>query len=164
MWRCPKCGRRFANANQWHSCAVQTLDYHFAGKAPRLRRLYRRLLTLARRLGPVTVVPQKGKIALYGRVTFAGVRVERGALRVGLMLSRRLTQPEQRQTAAHCVSITSYLPNRHGHSFRIHAARDFDAGFLELLAEAYALGRQAGRRPRTDRGATRRRRESTPQV
>lgn len=142
LWRCPRCGRRFANANQWHSCAVQTLDTHFAKRDPRLKALYRRLLALARRLGPVTVVSQKSKIALYARVTFAGVRVERDGLRVGLMLARRISHSERAALRAQCVQITAYLPGRHGHSFRIHEPGQLDAGFKRLLAEAYAIGRQ----------------------
>src|SRR5262245_10334335 len=35
-WICPTCDRRFAKANQWHSCKPQDVDVHFDGKDPKL--------------------------------------------------------------------------------------------------------------------------------
>lgn len=40
LWRCPKCGRRFANRNQTHTCsALHDLDHHFDGHVVLARRL-----------------------------------------------------------------------------------------------------------------------------
>jgi transposase-like protein len=32
LWRCPVCGRRFANRNQSHACGRHDLGHHCAGK------------------------------------------------------------------------------------------------------------------------------------
>ena len=41
LWRCPKCGRAFANRNQTHTCRpLHDLAHHFAGREPIVRELY----------------------------------------------------------------------------------------------------------------------------
>ena len=40
LWKCPKCGRRFANRNQWHSCGSYTVAQHTAGRDPHVIALY----------------------------------------------------------------------------------------------------------------------------
>ena len=47
MWTCPRCGRSFANRNQWHACGPLDLERHLAGKDPEVVAIFRRLLALA---------------------------------------------------------------------------------------------------------------------
>jgi hypothetical protein len=63
MWTCPRCGRSFANRNQAHACGPLDLDRHLTGKDPEVVAIFRRLVELAERNGPVTVLPQKTRIA-----------------------------------------------------------------------------------------------------
>ena len=143
-WKCPKCGRRFANANQWHSCAVQPLEVHFRARDPHLKSLFQRFLALARRAGPVVVVPQKSKIALYASVTFAGVVVKKDHLRVGVMLSRRLSGPE----AARIDAVHRYGPRTIGHLWKVRNRADLDGPVVDWIQEAYqraASGEASGR-------------------
>src|SRR5215204_4614480 len=64
LWTCPRCGHQFVTRNLWHACTHYPLDHHFADKDPRIRRLFNRFLRLVRANGPVTVIPQKTRIAL----------------------------------------------------------------------------------------------------
>jgi len=48
MWACPKCGVKFVNRNQWHSCGRATLDDWLGGLGSSGMALYRRFVA-----GPV---------------------------------------------------------------------------------------------------------------
>jgi len=83
MWDCPRCGRAFANRNQSHSCApLGDLDRHFAHASPEVRAALDRVLAAASRLGPVTVLPEKTRIAFeihrMGEKTMSQVAAELG--------------------------------------------------------------------------------------
>ncbi len=72
MWACPRCGRAFANRNQAHACApLGDLDRHFARASPAVRAAFDRVLAVVSGLGPVTVLPEKTRIALQVRMSFA---------------------------------------------------------------------------------------------
>jgi transposase-like protein len=68
MWTCPRCGRSFANRNQSHACAPLDLARHLDGRDPEVVAIYRRLVELAERNGPVTVLAEKTRIALQVRL------------------------------------------------------------------------------------------------
>ena len=63
MWRCPDCRRQFANRNQSHACGRHTLAHHFAGKPKSVRLIFDKLLALAKKNGPLIVLPEKTRIA-----------------------------------------------------------------------------------------------------
>jgi hypothetical protein len=70
MWACPRCARTFANRNQTHTCApLGDLDTHFAGVSPAVRATFDRVLAVVSELGPVTVLPEKTRIALHVRTS-----------------------------------------------------------------------------------------------
>lgn len=35
LWECPACGKRFVNANTYHSCGRHTVEAFLAGKGER---------------------------------------------------------------------------------------------------------------------------------
>jgi hypothetical protein len=59
LWKCPKCGRLFANPNQSHFNSRYTLGEHLAGESPHAIALFREFAKLLKRCGPVRVVPEK---------------------------------------------------------------------------------------------------------
>jgi predicted RNA-binding Zn-ribbon protein involved in translation (DUF1610 family) len=65
MWKCPACGRLFANRSQAHACGQWTVADHFRGKPKHLRKLFDRFLTMIRRHGPVRLHPAKTRIDLF---------------------------------------------------------------------------------------------------
>lgn len=53
LWRCPKCGRRFANRDQTHTCAaLHDLDHHVAGREPIVREMFDLVVAAVRAIGP----------------------------------------------------------------------------------------------------------------
>ena len=136
LWRCPKCGRSFANQHQSHACAPPyRLADHFAGRDPEVVRVYRALLTLARRNGPVRVLPEKTRIAFQVRMSFAAFHLKRHWLDGHVVLARRLESPRFKR-------IYEASPRNHVHEFRFSSVAEVDAEVEGWLAEAYAVGRQ----------------------
>jgi hypothetical protein len=134
LWTCPGCGRAFANRNQTHTCApLRSLDEHFAGKPPELRAIFDRFLALAERNGPVTVLPEKTRIALQARMSFAAVQPRRRWVDGHVVLPRRLDDPR-------FTRIETYSPRNHLHAFRLTRADEVDEQVAGWLAEAYAAG------------------------
>jgi DNA-directed RNA polymerase subunit RPC12/RpoP len=93
LWICPKCGRRFANRNQSHSCGHCTIKQHLKGKSPHVTALYKRFLELVRQCGSVILAPTKTRIGFQVRMIFAAVSLKQGGLACHVVLSRRLENP-----------------------------------------------------------------------
>jgi hypothetical protein len=136
LWRCPRCGRTFANTRQSHACAaLGDLERHFAGTDPGVRQTFDRILAAVRRLGPVSVLPEQTRIALHARMSFAAFTPRTHWLTGHLVLARRVDSPRFRR-------IESYSPRNVLHAFRLTSPDEVDGEFLGWLAEAYAVGQQ----------------------
>jgi hypothetical protein len=134
LWTCGQCGRAFANRNQSHACARWTLDPHFAGKPASVHAIYESFLAMLERCGPVTVLPEKTRIAFQVRMSFAQLTVRRHWVLGHLVLARRVEDPL-------FTKVESSSPRNHAHHFRLDAAEQAEA--LEPYArEAYAVGCQ----------------------
>lgn len=130
LWRCPKCGWRFANRKQWHSCVRVPLAAHFKGKNPMVRKTFDALVAAVRQNGPVTIVGSKTRIAFMVRMRFAAVTPKKEVLRGHLMLMRRVREPR-------FFRVRGSL-----HEFRLVHPKEIDRRFRQLLAEAYKVGQQ----------------------
>ena len=135
LWACPRCGRRFAARNQAHACGVRTMEAHFAGKPPEIRRICDRIVALAERNGPVVVVPERTRIALQARMSFAALQPRRAWVDGHVVLARRRDEPRFRR-------VQSLSPRNHVHAFRIARVDEVDEQVAGWLAEAYELGMQ----------------------
>jgi hypothetical protein len=136
LWQCPRCGRPFANRNQTHTCApLGDLDRHFAASAPHVRATFDRVLEVVSALGPVTVLPEKTRIAMHVRMSFAAFAPRRRWLNGHLVLARRADSPR-------FLRIETYSPRNVLHAFRLDAPSDIDSEFAGWLAEASRVGRQ----------------------
>ena len=135
MWRCPVCGRQFANRNQSHACGRSTLASHFAGKPAAVRAIFDKLLLVARRNGPVTVLPEKTRIAFQVRMSFAAFVIRQNWVDGHVVLARRLENPRFRR-------IETFSPRNHLHAFRFESLDDVDDEAAAWLAEAYRVGEQ----------------------
>ncbi|HEV8562795.1 MAG TPA: hypothetical protein VGR06_41300, partial [Actinophytocola sp.] len=95
LWTCPTCTRTFANPNQTHTCApLRTLDSHFTGRDPAVRAVFNRILAVLEPLGPLTVLPEKTRIALHVRMSFAAFTPRHHRLDGHLVLARRADSPK----------------------------------------------------------------------
>ena len=135
LWRCPECGRRFANRNQSHACGRYTLASHFEGKPPAVRAIFDKLRHVARKNGPITVLPEKTRIAFQVRMGFAAFVVRRNWVDGHVVLARRVENRRFRR-------IETFSPRNHLHAFRFESADDVDAEVSAWLAEAYHVGQQ----------------------
>lgn len=140
LWRCPKCGRKFANRNQSHACGRHGLASHFVGKPPEIRALFNRVVGMIRAIGPVRILPEKTRIAFQVRMSFAQLTPRRKWLDGHVVLARRYEHPRFR-------TVQTFSPRNHLHTFRISTAADLDAEFAAWMREAYAVGEQRHLRP-----------------
>ncbi len=135
LWRCTKCGRRFANKNQTHFCSDVQLESHFEGKPPETRRLYEAFLGAVRSHGPVVVLPEKTRIAFQVRMSFAALMPRRGYLRGHLVLAQR------RESPCFC-KIETISTRNHVHAFELRDAVQLQGDLGEYVGEAYRVGCQ----------------------
>jgi hypothetical protein len=136
VWTCPVCGRTFANRNQPHACGgLIPLDQHFVGRQPWVRDTFDRLLAVAREIGPVTVLPERTRIALHVRMSFAALFPRRRWLDGHVVLARRLDSPRFRR-------IDTYSPRNVVHLFRLCRPQEVDDEVRSWLGEAYEVGQQ----------------------
>jgi hypothetical protein len=114
---------------------VGELERHFEGKDPAVRATFDRVLDIVTRLGPVTVLPEKTRIALHVRMSFAALMPRRRWLDGHVLLARRLDSPRLRR-------IETYSPQNVLHAFRLSTPEEVDGEVAGWLAEAYAVGEQ----------------------
>lgn len=146
MWTCPACGRSFANRNQSHACGASTLQEHFAGRDPHVVETFDRLVDVASGIGPITVVPEKTRIAFQVRMSFAAFTLRRHWVDGHVVLARRLDSPRFRR-------IDFISPRNQVHVFRLHSPTEVDGEVARWLAEAYAVGEQRHLTPSRPRRA-----------
>ena len=136
MWTCPDCGREFANRHQTHTCApLGSLDDHLVGKPPEIAEIVSCVIAVAQECGEVTVLPEKTRIALAARMSFAALMPRRRWVDGHVVLARRLEDPR-------FTRIETYSPRNHLHAFRLASVDEVDERFREWMREAYEAGRK----------------------
>ena len=134
LWVCPDCGRGFANRNQSHACGRHSLESHFEGKPPRVRAIYDAFTAMIESFGPVTVLPEKTRIAFQVRMSFAQLTVRRHWVLGHFVLARRAED-------SLFTKIETISPRNHVHHFRLDDPREVE-GLRDYAAETHAVGRQ----------------------
>ncbi len=77
LWKCPRCGRSFANRNQWHSCVRISVESHLEVATPSAVALFRAFERCVRACDPLRLAPVKTRIGFQVRMTFAAVTLRR---------------------------------------------------------------------------------------
>lgn len=140
LWVCPRCWRTFANPNQSHTCApLGDLDSHFAGCDPAVRATFDAILAVVRGCGPVSVLPEKTRIALHVRMSFAAFQPRRHTLNGHLVLDRRIDNPR-------FTRVEVYSPRNVLHALQLTGPEQIDEELAGWLRLAYAVGEQRHRR------------------
>lgn len=134
LWPCPACGRAFANARQPHACGRHDLESHFEGKPPLVRTLYEAFLAMLEEAGPVTVLPEKTRIAFQARMSFAQLTVRRHWVLGHFVLARRVEDPR-------FAKVETISPRNHIHHFRLESTKEVHR-LRDFAREAHAVGRQ----------------------
>ena len=78
---------------------------------PAVRAIFDKVLRVARRNGPITVLPEKTRIAFQVRMSFAAFVIRRDWVDGHVVLARRLENPRFRR-------IETFSPRNHLHAFR----------------------------------------------
>ena len=134
MWTCPKCGNRFVNKNQYHSCKRHKLSDPFEGKPDKIRALFDRFREIVEAQGPVTMIPYSDAVGFMVRVRFCNATPKTRWLDIGLWLPRRVESPRFRR-------VETIYPNAHVHVLRITEADQFDEEMGSWVREAYDVGK-----------------------
>ena len=136
LWVCPKCDRSFASRNATHTCSpLKDLDDHFLGKSEKVREIFDAIVGEVTKFGPVTILPEKTRIALQVRMSFAAFTPRRQWLNGHLILARRIDSPR-------FTRIEPFSPRNVLHAFRLRSPEEVDAELFGWLAEAYQVGLQ----------------------
>jgi len=111
---------------------MNTIDQHFAGKEPQVRKIYDALLRASRVLGPFEEDPKKTSIHLARKSAFAGVATRKDNIILTLKAAGDIKDPRviNRQQAS---------ANRWHLDIRLREAKDVDAQLERWLKEAYEL-------------------------
>ena len=104
------------------------------------RTIFNQLLAVAKRNGPIAVLPEKTRIALQVRMSFAAFTIRRNWVDGHVVLARRLEHPRFRR-------IDTISPRNHVHVFRFTAAAEIDDEVAAWFAEAYRVGEQRHLKP-----------------
>ncbi|MBV9929517.1 MAG: hypothetical protein JO013_01070 [Alphaproteobacteria bacterium] len=134
LWTCPACGRSFANRRQSHACGRHALAPHFEGRSEDVRRIFDAFLAMLESFGPVTVLPEKSRIAFQVRMSFAQLTPRRHWVNGHFVLARRAEDPP-------FTRVETISPRNHVHHFRLGLAEAVE-GLHGYAREAYAVGRQ----------------------
>ena len=100
-----------------------------------MRETFDRVLTAVRRLGPVDVLPEKTRIALHVRMSFAAFSPRKRWLDGHVVLARRVESPRFKR-----IYVVS--PRNVVHEFRLASPAEVDTEVEAWLQEAYGVGEQ----------------------
>ena len=105
---------------------------HFAKSEPEVHETYRRVLEVARSIGPVVEEPKKTSIHLVALTAFAGVATRRSSLILTLKSAKDIRSPriEKREHVS---------ANRWHVEIRLTKPSDVDRQLTTWLSSAYAL-------------------------
>lgn len=112
---------------------------HFAKSDPEVHQTYRRVLEVARAIGPVVEESKKTSIHLVARTAFAGVATRRSALILTLKSAKDIRSPrieKREQVSAHRWHV----------EIRLAKPSDVDRQLASWLSAAYQLASGVRRR------------------
>lgn len=100
-----------------------------------VRAIFNKLLAAAKQNGPLTVLPEKTRIAFQVRMSFAAFVIRRTWVDGHVVLARRLEHSRFRR-------IETFSPRNHLHAFRFESVEEIDDEVAAWFAEAYRVGEQ----------------------
>ena len=132
VWRCTKCGRKFAKTNQAHSCAVFPLAKHFRNK-PLAQALFLHLKgRIKNTIGPVKIESLPCCIHFVSSYTFGAVWAMKNGIRMDFRLARSIKSKRFWKTV-------HMSPHRHLYYVEVRDKKEIDSELLGWLKESYHL-------------------------
>jgi hypothetical protein len=105
------------------------------GRDPEVVATFRALVAAARRNGPVTVLPEKTRIAFQVRMSFAAFTLKKHSLHGHVVLARRRESPRFEK-------VWGPSARNQVHEFTLRGPAEVDDEVADWLREAYAVGEQ----------------------
>jgi hypothetical protein len=131
-WKCPKCGREFAQKSAYHGCGNYTVEGYLKGKNPAGVALFDLLAAEVKKFPDVELSPAKSQITFRVRANFLMVAVSGRGIHGYIFLPRAVPKPYFKKIAA-------ASSRRHAHQFRIDDAATLQNDFVKLLPDAIVL-------------------------
>ncbi len=111
-----------------------SVNDHFVSKDPSVKKLYDRLISVLRKLGPIREEAKKTSIHLVNVSALAGVEVRKDYLLLNLKSDHKIKSPRIEKSE-------QISARRFHHKVKISSLGDFDNELQEWLGEAYELSR-----------------------
>lgn len=125
-WNCPKCGRQFKYATNYHSCVKVNADSHFINKKSNVRTVYGKILKETKKIGTVNISPVQTSIMLKNVRTFLGMHLYRESMDVSFFLPE-----EKNEFPVH--KTFKYGKNKKGHTVRIENPKEVDRQLISWM-------------------------------
>lgn len=131
-WKCPRCGRMFRCADQYHSCQVMAPELHFENRPEILYITFLQLVKAVQSFGEVSIEATPSAITFRAGAGFLTIRVKKDRLDTELYLAR-IVESE---------IITGHFrvsANRILHRLTLCSPDDISGELIPLLRESYLL-------------------------
>ena len=122
-------------AENVHSTSERCGHRRHENRVTAIRMLFEAVRRAIRECGPVTVLPEKTRIAFQVRMSFAQLTPRRHWIVGHLVFARRVPHSRFRR-------IDTISRRNHVHHFRLTLPEEIDSEFRSWLREAYSVGAQ----------------------
>ena len=131
-WKCPYCGKSYANENQLHSCEIHTVEERLNGKDVKVIELYNLLVNFLSKLGDVKINVNGTSIHFSNAGHFSAVQIKQNKLRFNFVTDEEIFSER-------FVKFNKFSKNRIDYVIEIFNEKDLDDELLEWLRHAYKL-------------------------
>ena len=129
-WSCPRCGRRFARADQFHSHETVDVDAHFVGRPELLRKSFDKLVGWLP--SDVQIQALQTVVVLGAPSTFSFITVQAKRLLVGIFLD---CEPQ----SSRFVRVDVISQRKVAAAVEVRIPSDVDDELRDWLRQAYEL-------------------------
>jgi hypothetical protein len=135
MWTCPKCGHKFYNTNQSHSCGNYSVDSFLSGKTKKAIDLFNCFISEYKKIGDFELHPVKTRVALLTKMRFCSInKIGKDFIDVHFVL----TEPYNDNL---CFYRVENLANRFFvHHIKILDPTDINSEVKKFMQLAYDIG------------------------
>ena len=132
-WVCPRCGRKFVNINQVHSCTVYPLANHFKNKDPEAKRLYDDFKAIIKKqVGSFKVQSLPCCIHFDKVSTFMGIFILKGKIKLHFSLVQKIVSPR-------IDNWSKMSASRYMYSLTFEDKKEIDKELIGWLKQAYSI-------------------------
>ena len=135
MWTCPKCGHKFYNKNQSHSCGNYSVESFLKGKTEKAIGLFNHFISEYKKVGDFELHPVKARVALLTKMRFCSInKIGKDFIDIHFVL----TKPYHDNL---CFYRIENLANRFFvHHLKMFNRADINAEVKKFMRLAYDIG------------------------